>query len=73
MTSRGTVGGNSLKPHNGGTYAGTIIALYAMIEVHNDVTIEGALYGDGIELKNGADVTGSPAVELFGSIFLHQQ
>ncbi|MFO8009481.1 MAG: PKD domain-containing protein [Dehalococcoidia bacterium] len=64
------IGGGSVKLHNGGTYVGTFLAPYATIEVKNNVTLEGALYGDEVELKNGTDVTGSPAVELFGSLFL---
>lgn len=52
-----------------GAYIGTFIAPEGHIDLEDDATLTGGLYGEKVHIKKQATLTGAPAVALYLSIF----
>ena len=51
-------------------YLGTYLAPDAIVELGENATLQGALYGQKLNINKGATVTGEPALGPFISLFL---
>jgi len=63
------VAGNHVQLHKNGTYLGTFLAPQAHIDLHEDSTLTGALYGDKVQVKKQSTIIPAPAISLFVAIF----
>ncbi len=55
---------------SGGVYVGTFLSPLATLELHEDSTLTGALYGRDIFVKPRVHVTGAPAVDLLIGLYV---
>jgi len=64
------VAGNHVHLKKEGVYLGTFVVPGGHIDIGEDSTLTGALYGDKIEVKKRSAVTPDPAVALFVGLFV---
>ena len=78
MSSNGTaneilfqVAGNQVKLSQNSVFLGTIVASNAFIDVHKDVMVTGALYGNKVHLKKNSSLIDLPAVRIYFDLYIH--
>lgn len=64
------VDGNHVKLHKNGIYLGTFIVPDGHIDIEENATITGALYGDKVQLKKNVNLIAAPAVQLYVDLFI---
>ncbi|NOZ29289.1 MAG: DUF1349 domain-containing protein [Chloroflexi bacterium] len=64
------VAGEHVHLGQGGSYLGTFLAPNADIDLYENAVLEGALYGQRVDIKRRADVIGKPALDVFVTLFL---
>ena len=62
--------GDEVNLGNNGVFIGTYVAPNADLHLDNNISLEGAAYGERVDLNNNAGVAGAPATDLFSSLFL---
>ena len=59
------VAGGSVQLGKNGIFLGTFIAPDAHIDIHEDATLTGMLYGSKIQIKKNVSLAADPALSLF--------
>jgi cytoskeletal protein CcmA (bactofilin family) len=54
----------------GGAYLGTFLAPYSLVELGEEATLVGALYGKTVAVGQGAQISGLPSRDLFASLYV---
>ena len=64
------VAGSQVKLGQTGTYLGTYVAPEAYIDLRDEATLTGALYGDTIDARPNSIINGLPAARLYTNLYV---